>query len=290
MIIDGIKIAKDLQRELKEEIDLLQGRKPCLAFFLIGNNPASMVYVNNKMKACKVVGITTIKKEMPETILEEILIEEIHKLNQDPNVDGILVQLPLPDHIDVKRVTLALDHNKDVDGFHPMNVGKLYLGQTDGFIPCTPLGIITLFERYNINVEGKNAVILGRSNIVGKPMAALLMQNAPGRNATVTVAHSRTKNLKEICLSADIIIAAMGKPLFLKSDMVKEGAVVIDVGINRVDDPNTEKGYRLIGDADFPSLEEKCSYITPVPGGVGPMTIALLLKNTLKAFSKNQSY
>jgi methylenetetrahydrofolate dehydrogenase (NADP+)/methenyltetrahydrofolate cyclohydrolase len=289
MIIDGNKVAKDLRQELKKEIDALTGRKPCLAFFLIGSNPASVIYVNNKMKACKEVGITTRKMEFPETILENDLIAEIQKLNQDKSVDGILVQLPIPGHIDVNRVTLALEYNKDVDGFHPMNIGKLYLGQKDGFVPCTPLGILTLLDRYKIDVEGKQVVVLGRSNIVGKPMAALLMQNAPGRNATVTVAHSRTKNIKELCLKADIIIAAMGQPQFLKGDMVKEGAVVIDVGINRVQDPSAEKGYRLAGDADFSSLEKKCSYITPVPGGVGPMTIALLLQNTYAAYKKNQS-
>ncbi len=209
-------------------------------------------------------------------------------LNKNDAIDGILVQLPLPSHIDVKKVTMAMDYRKDVDGFHPMNMGKLFLGQTDGFVSCTPLGIRTLLERYNIDVGGKHVVMLGRSNIVGKPMAALLMQSAPGGNATVTIANSHTKNLKEICLLADIIIVAIGKTHFLKADMVKEGAVVIDVGINRIEDPKAPKGYRLTGDVDFDALEKKCSFITPVPGGVGPMTIAMLLQNTLNSYKKTE--
>lgn len=289
MIIDGNKISKEIQKEVKEEVDSLPGRKPCLAFYLVGKNPASLIYVNNKIKACKEVGISTVKIEMPDTISEKELLDSIKGLNERKDVDGILVQLPLPSHIDVIRVTLAIDPDKDVDGFHPTNMGKLYLGQTDGFVPCTPLGIKTLLERYKIDVSGKHVVMIGRSNIVGKPMAALLMQSAKGGNATVTIAHSYTKNLNEICLLADIIIVAIGKSNFLKADMVKEGAVVIDVGISRIEDPTKPKGYRLTGDIDFPSLEKKCSFITPVPGGVGPMTIALLLQNTVKAYRKNHS-
>lgn len=289
MIIDGNKISKEIQKEVKEEVDSLPGRKPCLAFYLVGKNPASLIYVDNKIKACKEVGISTVKIEMPDTISEKELLDSIKELNERKDVDGILVQLPLPSHIDVIRVTLAIDPDKDVDGFHPTNMGKLYLGQTDGFVPCTPLGIKTLLERYKIDVSGKHVVMIGRSNIVGKPMAALLMQSAKGGNATVTIAHSYTKNLNEICLLADIIIVAIGKSNFLKADMVKEGAVVIDVGISRIEDPTRPKGYRLTGDIDFPSLEKKCSFITPVPGGVGPMTIALLLQNTVKAYRKNHS-
>jgi methylenetetrahydrofolate dehydrogenase (NADP+) / methenyltetrahydrofolate cyclohydrolase len=289
MIIDGNMVSKEIQKEVKEEVDSLTGRKPCLAFYLVGKNPASLIYVNNKIKACKEVGISTLKIEMSDTISEKELLDSIKELNERKDVDGILVQLPLPSHIDVIRVTLAINPNKDVDGFHPTNMGKLYLGQTDGFVPCTPLGIKTLLERYKIEVSGKHVVMVGRSNIVGKPMAALLMQSAKGGNATVTIAHSYTKNLKEICLLGDIIIVAIGKSNFLKADMVKEGAVVIDVGISRIEDPTRPKGYRLTGDIDYPALEKKCSFITPVPGGVGPMTIALLLQNTVKAYRKNQS-
>jgi methylenetetrahydrofolate dehydrogenase (NADP+)/methenyltetrahydrofolate cyclohydrolase len=244
-----------------------------------------VIYVNNKIKACKEVGITTLKIDLPETLSENELLQNIGALNRRKDVDGILVQLPLPAHINVNHVTLAIDPAKDVDGLHPINMGKLFLGQEDGFTPCTPLGIKTLFERYNIDVTGKNVVMLGRSNIVGKPMAALLIQ----RNATVTIAHSYTKNIKAICQQADIIVVAIGKSKFLTADMVKEGAVVIDVGISRIEDETKAKGYHLGGDVDFPALEKKCSHITPVPGGVGPMTIAMLLKNTLKAYRKTHA-
>ena len=289
MIIDGKKIALDIQNEIKNILLDNKNRKPCLAVVLVGNHPASRIYVNRKSKACEDVGIKSLKIELPEDIKESELLFHIQKLNDDDSVDGILVQLPLPHQINVTRITENILPEKDVDGFHPTNVGKMLIGQSDGFLPCTPLGIRMLIERSNINVSGKNVLVLGRSNIVGKPIAAILMQSNEYGNATVTVAHSHTKNLKELCLGADIIIAAIGKPLFLKEDMVKDEAVVIDVGINRIDDKNSKQGYRIVGDADFERLKRKCSFITPVPGGVGPMTIAMLLSNTLKSFNNHIS-
>jgi methylenetetrahydrofolate dehydrogenase (NADP+)/methenyltetrahydrofolate cyclohydrolase len=283
MLIDGTAIAQEIQAEIKSEVNRLTGRRPCLAVVRVGEDPASKIYVSRKIKACEEAGIISRSEHHPNTITEHQLLGIVHKLNQDHTVDGILVQLPLPDSIDAIKITQAIDPAKDVDGFHPINVGKMLMGSTDGYLPCTPLGIKTLLERYSIPVSGKHVVILGRSNIVGKPLAAILMQNQPGCNATVTVAHSKTERLREVCLNADILIVAIGKPQFLKADMVKEGAVVIDVGINRL------PSKALVGDVDFEHVQPKCSYITPVPGGVGPMTIAMLLSNTLKSYRQTQN-
>ncbi|MDP1879786.1 MAG: bifunctional methylenetetrahydrofolate dehydrogenase/methenyltetrahydrofolate cyclohydrolase FolD [Parachlamydiaceae bacterium] len=290
MIIDGKKIANTIRDELKKSIETLKSnpffRPPCLAVILVGNNQASHLYVNGKTKSCDEVGIQSLKIERPASITEHELIEEINRLNADPTVDGILVQLPLPPQINPNRVMHTIDPKKDVDGFHPYNMGKLLIGETDGFIPCTPLGIITLLQSYQIDTTGKHALVIGRSNIVGKPTAVLLMQMAAGGNATVTVAHRFTKNLHELCQKADIIVAAIGKPLFIKSDMVKEGVVIIDVGMNQIEDATKKSGYKIVGDVDFDQVAPKCSYITPVPRGVGPMTIAMLLQNTFQSYLK----
>jgi len=279
-IIDGKAIADQIQAEIKETVDNLVGRKPCLAVILVGEHPASVIYVNRKTQACAQSGIISIKKELPPKISEENLIREIEVLNRDPNVDGILIQLPLPHHINPSKVTKCVNPEKDVDGFHPANVGKLLIGETDGFYPCTPFGIKVLLERSGIEIEGKYAVVVGRSNIVGKPTAVMLMQS----NATVTIAHKYTQNLDDLCRQADILIAAIGQPLFIRADMVKEGVAIIDVGINKIDDPSRKAGYRIVGDVDFENVKEKCAFITPVPGGVGPMTIAMLLTNTLLSY------
>lgn len=284
MIIDGKSVAEQIENEIKEKIDRQQGRKPCLAVVLIGHHPASLVYTNRKSEMCKKVGIKSLKKEFPASITEKELLREIHLLNEDDGVDGILVQLPLPSHINPENITYSILPQKDVDGFHPMNIGHLLIGETKGFYPCTPLGIKELLERYQIEVAGKHVLIIGRSNIVGKPMAAMLIQNKAFGNATVTIAHQHTKDLKSLSLLADILIVAVGKPKLITADMVKEGAVVIDVGINKIADPSKKSGYQIVGDVDFESVEPKCSFITPVPGGVGPMTIAMLLKNTLQSY------
>ncbi len=284
MIIDGTAIAKQIQTEIKRTIEQFPGRRPCLAVILVGNHPASQIYVTRKIEACKEAGIISIKRELPPTISEEHLLQEVDQLNQDPAVDGILVQLPLPMQINPMQVINRIDPLKDVDGFHPINIGKLLIGDTDGFIPCTPLGIRMIFERLNIEVTGKHALVIGRSNIVGKPMAAMLMQNHPFGNATVTVAHRYSRQLKELCKMSDIVIAAIGQPRYITADMIKEGAVVIDVGINKIADPAHPKGFRLVGDVDFEQVQHKCSFITPVPKGVGPMTIAMLLQNTLQSY------
>lgn len=285
MIIDGAAIAKQIQEEIKQTIHRMPGRKPCLSVILVGNHPPSQIYVKRKIEACAEVGIISIKRELPPTISESHLLQEVDQLNQDPEVDGILVQLPLPAQINPMSVINRLDPQKDVDGFHPVNVGKLLIGDTDGFTPCTPLGIRTLLERSSIQTAGKHALMIGRSNIVGKPMAALLIQNHPFGNATVTIAHRHSTQLKELCLMSDIVIAAIGKPQFITCDMIKEGAVVIDVGINKIADPSRPNGFRLVGDVDFERVQPKCSYITPVPRGVGPMTIASLLQNTLQSYA-----
>lgn len=281
MIIDGKKIALEIQEEIGREIERLKGRKACLAVVLVGEHPASTLYVRRKIEACRLVGIESIKIELPAATTQDVLINEIQKLNQDPHVDGILVQLPLPPHINPLLINSSIDPLKDVDGLNPINMGKLLMGEKGGFIPCTPLGIQTLLIRSGIEIEGKHVVIMGRSSIVGKPMAALLMQPYEGGNATVTILHSRSKDVDEICKTADIIVAAMGQPLFLKLSMVKKEAVVIDVGINRID-------RKIVGDADFTALVNHCKAITPVPGGVGPMTIAMLLSNTLKSYLQRQ--
>lgn len=284
MIIDGKKIAAQVQQEIKEQLNTMGGRKPCLAVIIVGSHPASLIYIDRKTKACGETGIESRRISLPEETDEKKLIDEIEKLNHDDTVDGILLQLPLPKHISPSNILSRISPAKDVDGLHPTNLGKLLSGEKDPFIPCTPLGVKVLLERSQVEVSGKHVVVLGRSNLVGKPMAAILMQNAIGGNATVTVANSYTKNVAELCRMADIIIAAMGQPLFVKADMVKEGAVVIDVGINKVPDASVKSGYRIVGDVDFDSVAKKCSFITPVPGGVGPMTIAMLLSNTLKSY------
>ena len=284
-IIDGKKTAQDIKKEIAAEVAAMVEagqRPPHLAAILVGNDGGSETYVANKVKACKDCGFGSSTLRFDDTITEDQLIAEIQRLNEDPNVDGFIVQLPLPKHINEERVIEAIDYHKDVDGFQPINVGRLSIG-----LPCfksaTPSGIIELLDRYGIETKGKHAVVIGRSNIVGKPIAMLLMQKAQPGDCTVTVCHSSTKNLKEICLQADIVIAALGRPEFVKEDMIKPGAVVIDVGTTRVPDASRPSGYRLCGDVDYANVAEKCSFITPVPGGVGPMTICSLMKNTLLA-------
>ena len=286
MIIDGKEIARTIRTEIKEEISGLNGRSPCLAVVLVGEDAASKIYVGRKTKACEEVGIRSIRRHLPASIAEDELLREIEQLNVDPEVDGILVQLPLPDHINSTKVTRWIDPEKDVDGFHPINTGKLLIGEQDGFVPCTPLGIKVMLDRIGVDIEGMHAVIVGRSNIVGKPMAALLMQRRKGHNATVSIVHRYTPNPEEFYRKADILIVAIGIPGFITGKALKKGAVVIDVGINRVEDKSDPRGYRVVGDVDFESAKEVCSQITPVPGGVGPMTIAMLLSNTLKSYLK----
>lgn len=282
-LLDGKKVALEIQKEIAHEVSLLKRRPPGLAFILVGDNPASQTYVRAKKKACANTGIASTLIELPNEITQKELLEHIHQLNIDPRIDGILVQLPLPLHINDRAVMFAIDPNKDVDGFHPLNVGRMLLGEDEGFLPCTPNGIKMLLKRYHISVEGKKVVIVGRSNIVGKPLAAILMQKKPDCNATVTIAHSQSKDLEEITQSADILVAAIGKPLFIKKRMVAPGAVVIDVGINRLTD-NT-----LVGDVDFAEVSKIASWITPVPGGVGPMTIAMLLSNTMESYTRKHA-
>ena len=282
MLIDGKKIALEIQSEIKGRIDKIQGRKPGLAFILVGDHPASLSYIRGKRKACRDTGIHSSVVELPASIAERDVLLEIERLNRDPSIDGILVQLPLPSHMNERKITSAIDPQKDVDGFHPVNVGKMLLGEEDGFFPCTPRGICVLLQKYQISAAGKHVVIIGRSNIVGKPLAAMLMQKKAGCNATVTVVHSQSERLKELVLSADIVVAAIGKALFIKQDMVRPGAVVIDVGINRM--PNG----KLVGDVDFEAVSKIASFITPVPGGVGPMTIAMLMQNTLESYGNHR--
>ena len=269
----------DLEKQTSEFI-AKHGFAPTLAVVLVGNDPASQSYVKSKKKACISLGFGHRDYELPADTTEKALLDLVKQLNADPTVHGILVQMPLPEGLDENLVIETIDSKKDVDGFHPVNVGKLLIG-LPCFVSCTPKGVLEILDFYHIETKGKHAVIIGRSNIVGKPMAALLIQK--GRDATVTVCHSKTENLKEIVKTADIIIAAIGKPLFVTSDMVKKGAVIIDVGINRIDDPSRKKGYRIVGDVDFEQVQDTCSAITPVPGGVGVMTIAMLMKNTLQA-------
>ncbi len=284
IIIDGKAIAKQIRAEVKAEVAMLkkQGVSPCLAAVLVGDDPASRAYVANKRKACAEVGIQSVLHTPLSEIPEQGLVELVQELNDDTNVHGILVQLPLPRHIDELKIIESMSHQKDVDGFHPINLGRLVIG-LETFKSCTPAGIIELIIRSGHLTEGKHVVIIGRSNIVGKPMMNILVQKAKHANATVTVCHSRTQDLPSLSKQADILIAAIGKPLFVTADMVKPGAVVIDVGINRVEDEGAAKGYRLVGDVDFETVKEVASAITPVPGGVGPMTVAMLMVNTAKA-------
>ncbi len=291
ILIDGKKLAADIKSEIAEEVEALvksTGNTPHLAAVLVGDNPASKSYIRNKVRSCEQVGFNSTLVERPESITQSELLEVIEKLNEDNDIDGFIVQLPLPNHIDEIAVTLAIDPKKDVDGFHPTNFGRMAQGLS-AYLPATPFGILQMLERYNIEVEGKECVVLGRSNIVGSPISILLSRKATPGNATVSLCHSRTKDLKFHTLNADILIVALGKTEFVTADMVKEGAVVIDVGINRVDDETAKRGYRLRGDVKFDEVAPKCSYITPVPGGVGPMTVTALLMNTLKA-CRNEIY
>ena len=281
-LIDGAAIATQIQHQIAGAISHLTHRKPGLAFILVGTNAPSQSYIRMKKKRCQEVGILSFDCELPGSITEDLLLKEIERLNNNPDVDGILIQLPLPEHLRTMHILSSVDPRKDVDGFHPLNVGKMLIGETDGFLPCTPHGIQVLLAQAQIPILGKHVVIVGRSNIVGKPLAAILMQKAPHCNATVTVAHSQSEHLNEICKSADILIAAIGKPRFIQKEMVREGAVVIDVGINRV-------GGAIVGDVNYPEVAPFCSHITPVPGGVGPMTIALLLSNTLLSYQRRMN-
>lgn len=283
-IIDGTSIAAEIKAELKAQLSKSYPRNPKLVVIQVGNNPASTIYIQNKIKACHEVGIESLKIHLDESCSDHELLKTIQECNQDAFIDGILVQLPLPKHIDPSLVNSAIDPTKDVDGFHPFNLGKLLLGEQEGFLPCTPLGIRTLLERSEISIPGKHVVVVGRSNIVGKPIAAMLMQNNSQANATVSLVHSKTPQdvLKILCKSADILIVAIGKPLFITAEFVKEGAVIIDVGINKNEQTKITK--KIVGDVDFENVKDKCSAITPVPKGVGPMTIAMLLSNTVKSF------
>ena len=282
-IIDGKLVASQVLEEVKGDIDRLKaaGITPGLAVVLVGDDPASQVYVNSKVKKCGELGMHSRKIVLPADASQEELLEVIRELNADASIHGILVQSPPPPHIDEAAVGLEIDPAKDVDGFHPENVAKLVMEDESGFVPCTPLGCIRLLKAAGIETAGANAVVIGRSMIVGKPMAHLLMSKQS--NATVTVAHSRTKNLPELCRSADIIVAAIGRPSFVTAEFVKDGAVVIDVGINRVEDASAKRGYRIVGDVAYDEVAPRCRAITPVPGGVGPMTIAMLMANTVKA-------
>ena len=284
-LIDGKKIAEEIRNSLAAEVaEIIDSgaEPPHLSAVLVGNDPASESYVNGKEKACKSIGFTSSVYRLPETIKREELLEVVDFLNNDPDINGFIVQLPLPKHIDANEILQRINPSKDVDGFHPMNLGKMVTG-LPSYIPATPAGIMMLLEKEGIITEGKHCVVVGRSNIVGTPISILMSRK--GVDATVTLCHSKTKNLEEICSQADILIAAIGKPKFVKENMVKKGAVVIDVGIHRIED-DSPKGYHMVGDVDFDRVASKCSYITPVPGGVGPMTIVGLLTNTMKSFKK----
>ena len=285
VLIDGKATANQIKNEIAEEVKAIKSkgeRAPHLAAVLVGNDGASLTYVGSKVRSCEKVGFDSSLIRLPEETTEAELLAKIAELNQDDTLDGYIVQLPLPKHIDEEKVLLAIDPKKDVDGFHPSNFGRMAL-ELETFIPATPFGIMQLIERYDIDTQGKHVVVIGRSHIVGRPISILMSQKGTYGNATVTVAHSRTKDLKALTQQADIIVSALGVPGFVTSEMVKEGVVIIDVGITRVEDASKEKGYYITGDVDFDSVSQKASYITPVPGGVGPMTIAMLLKNTLLA-------
>ncbi|MEY3585011.1 MAG: hypothetical protein RLZZ243_75 [Bacteroidota bacterium] len=284
-LLDGKATAAQIRTELAQAVQQrkLEGKKiPHLAAVLVGNDGGSVSYVNSKVSACDQIGFESTLIRYDSSVPEDILLDKVRQLNEDKSIDGFIVQLPLPAHIDELKITQAIDPKKDVDGFHPRNLGNMILN-LPGFLPATPAGIMALIERNNIETEGKNCVIIGRSNIVGTPLSIMLGRNANPGNCTVTLAHSRTENLKEICLQADILIAAIGQPNFVTADMVKTGAVIIDVGTTRVEDATRERGWRLVGDVNFDEVAPKCSFISPVPGGVGPMTIASLMMNTLKA-------
>ncbi|MCK0177815.1 bifunctional methylenetetrahydrofolate dehydrogenase/methenyltetrahydrofolate cyclohydrolase FolD [Flavobacteriaceae bacterium S0862] len=284
-ILDGKKVSNDIKDEIAEQVAAMKsnGEKvPHLAAVLVGTDGASMTYVGAKVKACERIGFDSTLIDLPEETTEEELLNHIDNLNNDDDIDGFIVQLPLPKHIDEQKVLMAVDPDKDVDGFHPTNVGRMTL-DLPSFLPATPFGILELLERYNVETSGKHVVVMGRSHIVGRPMSILMSQKRKAGNATVTVVHSRTQNLADFTRGADIIVAAIGISEFLTGDMVKDGVVIIDVGITRVPDETKKRGYRLAGDVDFESVSKKASFITPVPGGVGPMTIAMLLKNTLLA-------
>ncbi len=283
-IIDGKQVAADMREELKAEVAKLkeQGIVPGLGVILVGEDPASQSYVTAKERACENIGIYSDNNRLPAETSQEELMALVEKMNKDPKINGILVQLPLPKALNEAEVLLAIDPAKDVDGFHPINVGKMMVGEK-AFLPCTPHGIIQLLLRSGVTIEGAEVVIVGRSNIVGKPLANMLIQKKPNANATVTVCHTRTKDLPSHTKRADIVIAAAGRPNTVTADMIKEGVVVIDVGVNRVEDATKKKGYRLVGDVDFEAVKEKASFITPVPGGVGPMTITMLLYNTVES-------
>lgn len=284
-LIDGRAIAASVREEVAEEVEMLveRGVRPGLGVVLVGDNPASEVYVRMKTKACEEAGIHTRDERRPASATEAEILGIVDELNEDPAIHGILVQLPLPEHMDATRVMERVDPAKDVDGFHPINVGRLWSGDPRAFRPATPSGIQEMLRRIEVDPEGLHAVVVGRSNIVGRPMAGILLQKAPWANATVTVAHSRTRDLAALTRQADILVAAVGRPEFISGDMVGEGAVVIDVGVNRVEDASREKGYRLVGDVATEEAAERAAWITPVPGGVGPMTIAMLLRNTAEA-------
>ncbi len=285
ILIDGKKIADDIKGEIAETVSQMVAngnRRPHLSAILVGHDGGSETYIANKIKACDYCGFKSTVIRFEETVTEQNLLETIYQLNNDDDIDGFIVQLPLPHTISEQKIIEAIDYRKDVDGFHPINVGRMAIG-LPCFLSATPAGIMELLKRYDINTKGANCVVLGRSNIVGKPISMLMMQKQDLGNATVTVCHSATKNIKEICLQADIIIAALGSPRFVTKDMVKQGVVIIDVGTTRVPDATRKSGFRLCGDVDFENVAPKCSYITPVPGGVGPMTIASLMKNTLLA-------
>jgi methylenetetrahydrofolate dehydrogenase (NADP+)/methenyltetrahydrofolate cyclohydrolase len=284
-LLDGKATAAQIQAELAAAVQVRkqEGKKiPHLAAILVGNDGGSVSYVTSKVKACEAIGFESTLIRYDETVPEDILLEKVQSLNEDRSIDGFIVQLPLPKHIDELKITQAIDPKKDVDGFHPRNLGNMILN-LPGFLPATPAGIMELMRRNNIETEGKNCVILGRSNIVGTPLSIMLARNTNPGNCTVTLAHSKTKNIKALCREADILIAAIGKPNFVTADMVKEGAVIIDVGTTRVEDSTRERGWRLVGDVKFDEVSPKTSFISPVPGGVGPMTIASLMMNTLKA-------
>ncbi|MBC8455325.1 MAG: bifunctional methylenetetrahydrofolate dehydrogenase/methenyltetrahydrofolate cyclohydrolase FolD [Flavobacteriales bacterium] len=286
-ILDGRKTSSDIKDEIAvavNEITASGARAPHLAAVIAGEDGASLTYVGSKVRACKKVGFDSTLVKFPDTVTEDELLNKVHELNNDDKIDGYIVQLPLPSHIDSQKILMAVDPAKDVDGFHPTNFGKMTLNLPT-FISATPYGIMELLERYNVETEGKHTLVIGRSDIVGRPISILMSRKSNPGNSTVTLAHSRTKNIDELTRQADIIISALGSPNFVKADMVKEGVVVVDVGITRVKD-DSEKGYKIVGDVDYENVSKKASHITPVPGGVGPMTIAMLLKNTLQAYKK----